>query len=154
MKNSFWADIMLPIFLVILIVALLWLRFFRPSSYKAYGDRLAMPPIEIYYKGTVSKSEAKLVGAYIEKAGFVNIFVDTSSLKDKNTIVQSFQLLKREEVYVFNLMIKEAFYQDPELLQVAQDMADSIAQNVFEQHPIEVHICNNSFETKQILKAP
>jgi hypothetical protein len=108
-----------------------------------YGRKLQFGKGELFYTQNVGEAEAKKLGTYLSKSGF---FDDE---KEK-----SVQLDKSGDIYQVRLAMQKGAEEDSTILQGAKGYAIAIAKNVFDDKKVEIHLCDQYFETRKVIPAP
>ena len=93
----------------------------------------------VIYDRSVTKTEAKRLGDYLESQG---VF-------DGDT--KTFKIVKSGKTYEFRAVIKKGLEQDPEAIEGMKLMALELSQAVFGNAPVDVHLCDEGFETVRVV---
>ncbi|MDP6546640.1 MAG: LysM peptidoglycan-binding domain-containing protein [Phycisphaerae bacterium] len=101
-----------------------------------YGQRLEFNAGELYYTSEVTEEEARSLGRYLVSADFFD-----------NT-PRSAQITRSGAVYGFRFIVATGDVQRDILLEIAAaQLANELSANVFNNAPVEIHICDESFQT-------
>jgi len=104
------------------------------------GTRIKYGNDELYYTDAVTEEEALELGEYLVNTGFFN---------EENK--GSAQLTKEDNVYQFRVVVNESAVDDIEYIKTAGMFAAHISNDVFGDKLLEIHLCNNGFETLQVV---
>lgn len=91
---------------------------------------------ELYYTSNVTKAEAEELGDYLEENGF---FSDGDRI--------SIQLDKEGTSYLFRIVIKKGLENDEETIEIMKLISAELSQNVFNNESVDIHLCDEYFET-------
>jgi RNase H-fold protein (predicted Holliday junction resolvase) len=103
-----------------------------------YGTRLEFNGGELYYTSEVTRAEADALGRFL---------IDTEFFDGEKKTVQ---LDKAEVVYLFRMVMKEEFRNDPEMIALAEDYALLMSAEVFNGAPLEIHFTDERLKTVRI----
>lgn len=98
---------------------------------------------ELYYKSPVTEEEAQALGKYFEDAGWFN----------SNTNEKTVQVLKIGGTYQVRFPVKEGYDQDSEYIETCRLMAEEISTYVFNDNPVEIHLCDGYLKTLVVVSA-
>lgn len=108
-----------------------------------YGTKLQFKDGELYYTDQVTEAEADKLGEFLVKNGY---------FKDGKQV--SVQLTRENHVYQVRLVVIDDYKSNKDVYPKAfQRMAASIAVDVFDGKPVEIHLTNNRLETHEVVKA-
>jgi hypothetical protein len=108
----------------------------------AYGKRIELEHgNELYYTSTVTTDEAQRL------ADFLNDKIVTPEWK------ATFQLRKAGEVYELRLVVKEGAEKDEAKILSFRALGVLVSAEVFNQAPVEVHLCDQNLKTIKVLPA-
>jgi hypothetical protein len=105
-----------------------------------YGEKLEYNGGELYYTKNVTETEAKKLGDYMVKEGFYD------------GTKKSVQLDKDGSTYQFRMVVLKDKQNDPATAATMKTVANELSQNVFNNAPTEVHICDDQLKTLQVVK--
>ena len=105
-----------------------------------YGEKLEYNGGELYYTKNVTEAEAKKLGDYMVKEGFYD------------GTKKSVQLDKSGSTYQFRMVVVKDKQTDPATAAAMKNIANELSQNVFNNAPTEVHICDDQLKTLQVVK--
>lgn len=111
-----------------------------PIACSNYGKKLAFGKGELFYTENVQKAEAQRLGNYLLKSGY---FDDE---KEK-----SVQLEKAGDLYQVRLVMKDGAEEDTTTVRQVKSFGAAISRHVFDGKKIELHICDDYFETKKVV---
>ncbi|HEY8561334.1 MAG TPA: hypothetical protein VIL74_13235 [Pyrinomonadaceae bacterium] len=106
-----------------------------------YGTKLDFNGGELYYTDNVTEAEAKKLGQYLVENGFFG--------GKKITV----QLDKSGATYQFKMVVQKEKQNDEATLALLEPFAGDISENVFNNAPTELHICDDQLKTLKVLKA-
>jgi hypothetical protein len=89
----------------------------------------------LFYTSSIKKEEAQKLGDFLVELEFFT--EDPMSL----------QIDKINDIYTIKLPIKKDAEKDEEFVESLQQVALSIAENIFDDELVEIHLCNDTFET-------
>lgn len=103
-----------------------------------YGSKVDVTDVEqVYYKGTATEEQARAVGETLTKAGFFD-----------GERARSVQLLQEGDETVLRFVVKDGYWEDQSAVDSFAELAYKVSQQVFEGKEITVHLCDNTFKTK------
>jgi hypothetical protein len=105
-----------------------------------YGTKLDFNNGELYYTDNVTESDARKLGDYLVKEGFFN--------GKKITV----QLDKAGSTYQFRMVVQAEKQNDETTLELLKPFAEDISENVFNNAPTELHVCDDQLKTVRVLK--
>ena len=105
-----------------------------------YGTKLDFNNGELYYTDNVTESDAKKLGDYLVKSGFFN--------GRKITV----QLDKSGATYQFRMVVQPEKQNDEATMVLMKAFASEISEEVFNNAPTELHICDDQLKTIRVLK--
>ncbi|MGW8121062.1 hypothetical protein ACV07N_00270 [Roseivirga echinicomitans] len=120
-----------------LIVAVVTFFIFSSSS---YGDKLEFNGTDVYYTDLVTEADAQRLGEYLIESEFA----------DGNG--KSVQLTKRDSTYLFRMVVVDGVTEDSTKDISFQALAMLISMQVFNDAPVELEACSNTFETLRVYK--
>lgn len=105
-----------------------------------YGEKLTYSDTDVYYKDGATKQEAEQLGNYLVESGF--------SSKGKK---KSVQLIRDNDSnnLVFRMVVGDGVVDDSSNDFIFKTFATSLSK-LYDNQPIDVHLCNNTFETQKI----
>ena len=65
-------------------------------------------------------------------------------------LVLSIMLVREGELWQFRMITEEGLWHDPEMEKNFSYLAQVLSEDVFNNEPVEIHICNEFFITKNI----
>lgn len=104
-----------------------------------YGTKLVFNDTEIYYTKNVTEAEARKLGNYMVSAGF------------SDGQRKSFQLDKSGSTYQFRMVVIPEMQNNEQYLNTVKAVAAEISRDVFNNAPVEVHICDDRFKTLRVI---
>ena len=107
----------------------------------ARGKKLTEGECELYYKKPVTESEAE---------GVLDVLEDDGSCDDDR---KSFQLRKEGKTYEFRMVVKKGLEDDDNVIAAAKFASARLADKVFDGDKVDVHLCDNTFETLRVVPA-
>lgn len=107
-----------------------------------YGTKLTFAKTnELYYTDKVTSKEAQALGDYLVKIG---IFAD-----DSNT--RSVQLNKDGSTYEFRMVVKKGLEQDQTVVEAMKIISLDLSNTIFNGAPVDIHLCDDKFETLRVV---
>lgn len=111
------------------------------SSCTNYGKKLEYGKSEVYYTTNVTEDLAKKLGDYLEKVQF---FQPGRKI--------SVQLDKAEDTFLFRMVTKKEYIDDPKFIQNGKTSITEFSQNVFDSKPVVIHFCDDHLKTLRIIR--
>lgn len=105
-----------------------------------YGEKLEFNGTDVYYTELVSEAEAQKLGAYLVSSEFA----DGGE--------KSVQLSRRDSVYLFRMVVMDGVTKDSTNDISFMALAWTLSANVFDNAPVELEACDNTFETLRVYK--
>lgn len=118
-----------------LIIAVITYFVFSSSS---YGEKLEFNGTDVYYTDLVTEVEAQKLGDYLIESEFA----------DGNE--KSVQLTKRDSTYLFRMVVIDGVTEDSTKDLSFKALAMLISIQVFDNSPVELEACTNTFETLRV----
>lgn len=106
-----------------------------------YGKKLKYGNSEVYYTTNVTEDLAKKLGDYLEKVQF---------FQPGRRI--SVQLDKAADTFLFRMVVKKEFVNDPKYIESGKTSITEFSQNVFDSKPVIVHFCDDHLKTVRIIR--
>jgi hypothetical protein len=100
-----------------------------------YGKEKVFDGVELFHTQAVTDAEADSLGNYLV----------TSKFADGNE--KTVQLAKPGSIYQFRFVVKEGLDKDQNFLNNVKSFAAELSKNVFQNAPVEVHLCDNDLTT-------
>jgi preprotein translocase subunit SecF len=101
----------------------------------SYGTKLDFNGGELYYTDNVTEADAKKLGEYLVKTGFFD--------GRKITV----QLDKSGTTYQFRMVVVKEKQNDDATMILMKSFAGEISEDVFNDAPTELHICDDQLKT-------
>jgi hypothetical protein len=111
------------------------------SSCTNYGKKLKYGKSEVYYTTNVTEDLAKKLGDYLDKVRF---FQPGRKI--------SVQLDKAEDTFLFRMVTKKEYVDDPKFIQNGKTSITEFSQNVFDSKPVVIHFCDDHLKTLRIIR--
>ena len=105
-----------------------------------YGEKLEFNGGELYYTKNVTEAEAKKLGEYLVEQKFFDG-------KEKTV-----QLDKNSGTYQFRMVVVEDKRNDEATMDIFKTFASQMSADVFNNVPVELHVCNEKLETLKVVK--
>ena len=105
-----------------------------------YGEKLEYNGGELYYTKNVTEAEAKKLGEYLVKQEFFDG-------KEK-----TIQLDKNGGTYQFRMVVMKEKQDDEASMEIFKAFAEQMSADVFNNAPVELHVCNEKLETLKVVK--
>jgi hypothetical protein len=109
------------------------------TSCANYGSEKKFGNLQMFYTESVTESEVDELAEFLDQQDFVG-----------ETEI-SVQLNKDGDTYQFRMVTKEEYIEDETKLPLFKQMANMISTNVFEDAPVEVHLCDERLETQKVI---
>ena len=106
----------------------------------SHGTKLEINGGELYYTANITADEAQTLGDYLVEANFFD------------GQRKSVQLDKSGSTYQFRLVVKPEFRNDKSYHKLGKLFAKELSANVFNDEPVEIHICDENFKTIRVVK--
>jgi hypothetical protein len=107
-----------------------------------YGTKKVFKGINLYYTKNVTELEVNKLGEYLlTKPGFSD-----GSKAD-------IQLNKEDKTYEYRIPIKKGLEQDKEVIDRYKFIAKDLSKNVFNDSPVDVHLCDERLQTLRVVVA-
>ncbi len=119
-------------FVVIVFVA------FVIYNMNGYGEKLEFNGTEVFYTDLITEAEAQKLGEYLVEAEFAD------------GGAKSVQLSKRDSVYLFRMVVLDGITKDSTNDVTLLAMTYALSLGAFEGAPVELHACDNTFETLRV----
>jgi len=105
---------------------------------RKFGAKFNCHTIEIYYKDNVTEKEVTRL---------------CTNLRDSREGAKgvSIQLSKKDNTYVVKFVIIEEMQAEQDIVSTLESLASDFSKDVFENKPVEVHICDAGFNTVTVL---
>ena len=106
-----------------------------------YGKKLQYQKTEVYYTDKVEKIEAEKLGDFLVRSEFA----------DGNE--KSIQLSKDDKTnhYTFRMVTTKEAIESKSYQTIFKLYAKQISDSVFNKHPVDFHICDNTFKTLKVI---
>ena len=105
-----------------------------------YGEKLEFNGGDLYYTKNVTEAEAKKLGEYLVKQEFFDG-------KEKTV-----QLDKEGGTYQFRMVVIKEKRNDDSTLEIFKTFASQISKDVFNDAPVELHVCDENLKTVKVVK--
>ncbi len=127
--------VLVGVVVVISAIIVAWLVF----SGAGYGKKVDVGLWEVYYKDGADQGEARRLGEYLRR----NVAQGTN----RRTV----QLVKIDNTYRVRIVISAQGVHDPKIQQSWRATGADVKSQVFQNQPLEVHLCDRNLETKKVL---
>lgn len=104
-----------------------------------YTQKLEINGGELFYTTNVTKNEAQTLAYYLVEANFFD---------GKR---KSVQLDKPGSTYQFRMVVKPELQNNKSYHKLGKLFAEELSANVFNDEPVEIHICDENFKTIHIV---
>jgi hypothetical protein len=111
-------------------------------SCSGLGTKLDFEGSSVFYKNGITEAEAKSLGDYLIKIKFFN------SERQK-----SVQLDKDADTFLFKIVVGDGSEKGDDIAVVMEAMAIDLSFGVFENKPVNVHLCDGYFKTLRVIRA-
>jgi hypothetical protein len=105
-----------------------------------YGEKLEYNGGEVYYTENVTKQDAQKLGDYLVAQKF---FDGTP---------KTVQLDKSGSTYQFRMVVQKEKQNDETTANIMKLFAAQISSEVFNDAPVELHICDDQLKTVKVIK--
>lgn len=112
---------------------------FTFSGCNNYGTKLMFNGGELFYTSKVTKDEANALGNYLVKGGFFD------------GVRKSVQLDKRDNVYLFRMVMKPEFVNDQKYIDLMKVFSKELSDEVFNKAAVEMHMCDDKLKTIKVV---
>lgn len=121
---------------------ILALSVFYVFSCSGYGEKLQYGKTEVYYTSKINKKEAEKLGDFLVSSGFAG----------ENE--KSVQLFKNTENgnYEFRMVTTKEAAESETYEAIFKIYAKQISDSVFQQKPVDFHVCDNTFNTLKVIE--
>lgn len=121
------------------LISIISLVFFIACN--GYGKKLQYQKTEVYYTDKVQKTDAEKLGDFLVKSEFAG----------ENE--KSIQLSKDDQNgnYQFRMVTTKAAAESETYEAIFKIYAKQISDSVFNKHPVDFHICDNTFKTLKVI---
>tara|TARA_R110001592_G_scaffold17204_2_gene72924 strand:+ start:1678 stop:2067 length:390 start_codon:yes stop_codon:yes gene_type:complete len=109
-------------------------------SSSSYGEKLEFNGTDVYYTDLVTETDAQKLGDYLIESEFA----DGSG--------KSVQLTKRDSTFLFRMVVIDGVTEDSTKDINFKALAMLISMQVFDNAPVELEACSNTFETLRVYK--
>ena len=109
-------------------------------SSSSYGEKLEFNGTDVYYTDLVTETDAQKLGDYLIESEFA----DGSG--------KSVQLTKRDSTFLFRMVVIDGVTEDSTKDISFKALAMLISLQVFDNAPVELEACSNTFETLRVYK--
>ena len=107
-----------------------------------YGDKLDIGDGQIvYYKEGATEEDAEKFGRFLEGEGFFDY-----------TGPKSVMLSKTHKGFAVYFILQKNSWKKKTIQKEFKDFGEKLSKEVFEGSPIEVHLCNDKFESKKVVR--
>lgn len=103
------------------------------------GKKLTVGNGELYFVPPVTEQQAQRLGQYLVDAGF---------LDEEPAGVQ---IRKEGKYYQFRMVAKKGIELDSVFITGLKELCKELSENVFKGNPVEIHICDDYFETVRVV---
>ncbi|KYG78980.1 hypothetical protein [Roseivirga echinicomitans] len=110
------------------------------ASSSSYGEKLEFNGTDVYYTDLVTETDAQKLGDYLIESEFA----------DGNG--KSVQLTRRDSTYLFRMVVIDGVTEDSTKDISFKALAMLISMEVFDDAPVELEACSNTFETLRVYK--
>lgn len=106
-----------------------------------YGEKLQYGKTEVYFTSKVEKKEAEKLGDFLVSSGFAG----------ENE--KSVQLSKNDKNgnYEFRMVTTKEAAESDSYEAIFKVYAKQISDSVFQQKPVDFHVCDNTFNTLKVI---
>ena len=105
-----------------------------------HGTKLEINGGELFYTANITADEAQTLGDYLVEGNFFD---------GKR---KSVQLDKSGSTYQFRMVVKPELRNDKSYRETCKLAAKDFSTNVFNDEPVEIHICDENFKTIRVVK--
>jgi hypothetical protein len=106
------------------------------------ANKLTFNGGDLYYAPPVKEAEAKKLGEYLTRGKFF----DGSP--------KSVQIEKSGNIWEFRMVVKQGYEKDEKVVENMKEVAAELSKNVFEEAPVDVHLCDPYFKTLRVVNFP
>jgi hypothetical protein len=106
---------------------------------KGWGTLIKFDAGELYYTSTIEAREAYKLGEYLVDSGFFD--------ENRKTV----QINKTDETYEFRMIVKKGIEQDPDFIDIFKDFSRELSYYVFDEASVDMHLCDEYFNTLRVV---
>jgi len=129
-----WAGVVI----LIVVSSILLIGGCAEQASSSLGGKLEYGDSELFYTPDVTKELALKLKEYLVETGFFQG-------ENSGTV----QIAKEGDVYQFRIVVKDVQGGDEEFIRAAGLYAAHLSKNVFDEKPVETHICDRNLNTLQ-----
>lgn len=97
---------------------------------------------EIFFDGiNVTSEDAEQLGEFLKDVGFID------------GVPKSIQLDSEGAVWHFKMIVADVYIDNPEYTEIYKEFAQQISEDFYNSAPVEIHLCNDYFETIQVVRS-
>jgi hypothetical protein len=104
-----------------------------------YGKEKNFNGVQLFYTSNITETEANSMGNFLIESEFAD--------GEEKTV----QLNKSGNTYEFRMVVKTGIEQDSEYSELGKLMAAEISSGVFNGAQVDLHFCDENFETLRVL---
>lgn len=139
-KASYLVPVIVSVAVVVVTIVVAVIMLFQ-SRYVPQ-QKIQVMGSDLYYTQTVTKSEAEKLGNYLSSQGF---FTEGNRVAVK--------LDKKADTYEFSLIVDQSKLNDEDIAEIFQYMSMELSQNVFDNHKVDIELCDNTFKSLKTITA-
>ncbi len=105
-----------------------------------YGKLIYFDKDKLYYTDNVDRETAEKFGDYLVKTTFFS-----------NRGLEA-QLTKKDDTYQFRYIVKKGYEKKQDYKKTAEEYAELLSKRVFDNAPVEIHMCDENWNTLLIIE--
>ena len=121
------------------ILIITMLSTFLSSCSSKYGKEKNFNGVQLFYTSKVTEAQADKLGKYLISGGFAD--------GEKKTV----QITKTGNTFEFRMVVKKGIDRDEEFTQIFKSYASELSKNVFDDEPVEIHLCDENLKTLRVV---
>ncbi len=96
---------------------------------------------EIFFDGlNVTSEDAEQLGLFLKDVGFID------------GVPKSIQIDREGSVWQFKMIVSDVYIDNLEYTEIYKEFAKQISEDFYNSAPVEIHLCNDYFETMQVVR--
>jgi membrane associated rhomboid family serine protease len=129
------------LFAVAAVVIVVLATFYVFAGSGSLGTRVAFGKSEVYYKAPVTEAEVQKLGRVLQELGY---FGDQSAA--------TVALQKQGSTYQLRFVVNPRAFTEPEAEAAFRALGGRFKRDVFNNQPIEIHLCDELLTTKKVIE--
>ena len=109
---------------------------------KKFGGKISFNRFDVYYTNGVTQEDARKLGEYFQGLG----------LNDMDEDRECVQVQKLADTYLVKFVVVDGAESDQEIIESFEFMGYILSALVYEGIPVDIHLCEYSFNTRKELR--